>query len=1128
MDKFKSVLKDMGIELEFVPQDQPERSPSATSPSVRSSGSSPDQTGTFPVSPFYNGRRRRNSDTAAPSLLDYQRGAPAPSNRARSVSPTASRHPAEELPSVRGVGGVGQLPLSYRWAQHDETDAPEDEDVGEDFTQDLPVLAHRAPVRGGEPTGDLPQGFDYFGRRPPSHDEPTGGLGLGYFDQSDTEHRPISRAEDGSDRFVGASDTTAQSWDDGLPYRSLDEKEHAALEGKVQAFRNHVLKSESARATGAWRAIAHQAFQRHGRKEFSAVQVKEKTALTRAVSTWRENAIMAREDRLMAAGPYLNPAKKARMERRADRAYSILLLHKAFTHWVACTRDETNRTAVARRHILRKRCFSAWRSQQSADEAKVRDFRLQSLVRLWSRASIHHEVRAEVAIQSYRHNLVKTVFGRWRAEYLARLADELRTCRIKERCLAIWLTKSREATALYEGCAVYDERLLLDEALATWRAEHEETRMFASGCIRQKLALDCQRILEEWRTEATLRRLLSSFTEARHWQTKQHTIDVWASSASEVRQKASIAKKMVLQELITHWENETKLKRFEDSVNEQRKTRAMCHWILERKLVNFRRSSEERTKAQTLTSFRAASSKANARSGRGRQVADYFALQTVQASVIGKWWTSLEAHRRHQKRATLLFFHNTASQRLDLWLAREAEAFARTSIYEERAKSGAYYCTATNALSLWSATAAQASRERLTRTYHAAKRQYRVNLATRCMSNWRKATGDALALGWYADEVCISQQKAKLGEHAQHWNTCAKRLQVVREVAAGAELEVWWGRWSVCASQQRETELDAAEYNSVQTLLRCWRSWDFSALQCKGRRNTVATLRQKNDQRLRRQILSVWSHEAGLEGTFQDMRSSSMSRRSLRHGSARQGSRFHQPETPRHGSSVNHPSSQSSFQQLSYIPEADERKTSERGFAPSLQLRDLRGSRDLYQSLAHRHNRHSGHGEGLRSTAPQRFRSEGPIPKPPMNYPEAHFNPGPYGSPIDPIRDTPRYEGSTPHVPPRGYGSPGQLGPMSDFDEEESFSPGEEERADSAAAFMSTPSRFAGSARQQQGIRPTTTPSAILSTPFERALREEYGGGVAAAGRTATRETPRVTFADIREESAEYEEGYGG
>jgi protein SFI1 len=63
-------------------------------------------------------------------------------------------------------------------------------------------------------------------------------------------------------------------------------------------------------------------------------------------------------------------------------------------------------------------------------------------------------------------------------------------------------------------------------------------------------------------------------------------------------------------------------------------------------------------------------------------------------------------------------------------------------------------------------------------------------------------------------------------------------------------------------------------------------------------------------------------------------------------------------------------------------------------------------------------------------------------------------------------------------------------------------------------AFMSTPTKWTGSTRVL-AYRPTTsTPSAILPSPYERELRRQYAGGGGLKSRV-------VEFADINEESAE-------
>jgi protein SFI1 len=79
---------------------------------------------------------------------------------------------------------------------------------------------------------------------------------------------------------------------------------------------------------------------------------------------------------------------------------------------------------------------------------------------------------------------------------------------------------------------------------------------------------------------------------------------------------------------------------------------------------------------------------------------------------------------------------------------------------------------------------------------------------------------------------------------------------------------------------------------------------------------------------------------------------------------------------------------------------------------------------------------------------------------------------------------------------------------MEEFDEDDdSLLPGTEPND---PGFMSTPTRRTGTARPL-GYRPTTTPSALLSSPHERELRREYGQSSRS----------QAEFSDIREESLE-------
>ena len=1125
MDKFRSVLRNMGIELEFIQPSQPDdKSLSAKSPSVQSlsGAASPDQTGTFPISPNYNGRRRRNSDTsAAPGRGEGIHFFP---TRSRSVSSTDPKLP-EPISPVDPARPDILLPSRASGASH--VPGTREADAGGPWLPQLPVRPrHSAPLVPA--AGGYLRGPHFDHTTPDSRPESVGDWRTERHDVGRSRHWSVSPyVDDASERFLAASETTERTSDDLPPYPMLEEKETAALERRVQDLLSKERLILLARATVTWRRGALHAW----RTSSIAFELDARAILCEALGIWRENSAAANQGRHETAGPVVDPAELERLESRADRAHDLILLHKAFTHWQACSRDESSRTAVARRHILRKRCFSAWRAQQSADEEKVHRFQLQRIFRVWSRASIHEDVRSQLSSQRYQYDLVKTVFQGWRYEYLARLADALRTCRAKERYLATWLSETREAAAVWAGCAIYDDRLLLGDALTTWRVEYDETHMLMHGCMRQKTTLDCRRVLEEWRSETALQRLLTSYTEARAWKTKKGVITAWTSAFDKEQQGASAAQERFLRQHVVRWRDEAKLKLFKCSADENLMSNSIRQWRLAQKLAAYKRSSEQKSKWHALAQFRAVSGAAKSASAPKRELADHLAVQGLEISVLETWWDALGNAARCYNRAAGLSSYNSATYYLQIWSIRQAKASARTARYEEWAIMGNYYCTTSTTLSQWSATANQARKERLTRAYHAAKRRYKANLATRCLSRWRRATGNVSALEWYADNAWANQARRQLGDALRHWNSCSQKTLVVREVAAGAELEVYWGLWSLRASQLEDAALYATDYSSAQALARCWRSWEFSALQCKGRQHTVITLREKHDKKLCRQVLALWSRETEPGGALRDLRSSAVSRRSLLFGGVRQSIFSQAPETPSLSKSAIRPPQLRSQQPTRGANEGELPATATNaslsGFGRTPDPPRPPYSRELGRDTLFRpgaRDPQSGRNHGIavsHDQPPQRTPSL-------MKYSDPYAARSLYDSSTTLPVETSSYRG-TPGVSVRGFGSPGQPQPLSDFDLEP-FSP--EEAND--PGFMSTPTRWVSSTAQQQHQqyepRPTTTPSAILSTPYEKALREKYGRleNLAASrrslGRATARETPRVTFADIREESGEYEE----
>jgi protein SFI1 len=1160
----------MGINLEIVEspehlQHPPESSSSRIS-SASAAGSLPvDQTGTFSISPRYDVRRRRNSESAAPTALveDVREIPTLFTTRPRSAS-LGSQHAVDELHRRRGAGDENQPPLGNVQPNVLKSIELEDGDLEQQEQRQIPI--RNRPLFA--PEDDTDDGFPYLRRRVDEYPE-SESEHVDEYAPSDIHERHLGedydlpRAEDVSDRFVGTSDTTALTSDEVAAGPVLAEGDLDVMEKDAQAFLNYYAGTITAATLSTWSHVARNAVLRHNRQEAQATTLYENALRSQCIQDWRVVAQAAKTNRLASQGPLRDPTEDSKLQFIAIRAYNLFLVYKVLSHWQISAEEEFERTAIARRHILRKRYFTTWRLHQADIESKIYSFRLSTLMRIWRRTAIHHEVRDNVAVQRYRHGLVKKVFDTWYDEYRARLADDLWACRLKEHCIRVWQSETVQRAPFYEDCFFYDQRFLQENAISIWRAAADELRMMVYGCTEQMIIQDLRRTLEDWRAQADLRRKLREFTNQRERQTKGRIIHHWLSETDEAGRTALLAETVTIQGFINHWRNETKLGRFRNRNVRELKVQVLSHWRSEQKLANYKRLCERRTKERVLARLRVAGYEAETEAARGLRLADSLLDRSAKVLTLGQWRSNTFATLQGDDTAADRHYFSVATSCIQHWYIRAGESARTTIELTEFTDRGAYYVATSNTLTAWAEITKQARRERLTRTYHSFRRRYKINLAARCLFKWREATHDSHALSYDADNVYGGRLRDELAEYVDLWRDRTQTMQAIREVAKGAEQEVVWWKWSTRAKELRDTELDAADYCDEQTLSRCWRSWEFATLQNKGKQHVVATLQENNDKRLCRQVLAQWSHKAAPERAYADLRSSVASRRSVRYTNVRT------VEIPRFGGSVNPPSSPPPAQQLPPIdedlgniytatPKRQHGRASEQPRNPFISA----PPKELSQSLPQRPRGYFKHD----LLPPVAATPQPPISSFPASAgvpPPAQFNSSVYMS----AQQQPlgRQHRDTPYPPP-GSTQQQQPPPRPDFDEDEiSFAPSEGN--DHPATFMSTPTRRTGTAarrslsaaapgggggrtqqpRHQQppyrrpasvvAAATTTTPSAVLDTPFERALRREYGGGILVGdsrrsafglGRLAT---PRVTFADIREESREeggYDDGEEG
>jgi protein SFI1 len=774
--------------------------------------------------------------------------------------------------------------------------------------------------------------------------------------------------------------------------------ENHDLEAKLQHLRMHEDRGLVRNVFGFWHANACQTKREHDELHSIAVEYDNIDLLGEVLDVWNEEAAEAEQLRLKADAAAKHEEYVATMEKRATRVYEIFTVRNVLAQWQEQAQEEIDRTAVARRHLVRKRTFEGWHAQHVEDETKVKNFILGNVLRKWSQVALHHEVRHEVAAQWHQQQLCRQSIRTMWQESKQRLADEVYAVGLATRCLDTWADKARDMEDEYHVAVALDERLVLDEAVNIWLEEVDAQQHNAYENTRQWLVLGCRRNLDHWQEQARLSALLKQHTAKQEQDTKRQALQMWQNVYQDAKHNTAIADALLLKEPVDHWEREMKLKLFIEREEYETKAAVLEHWALEEKLTWYKGHLETRTKRQTLDTLFTATRQARGERERHEEEADYVDEYHTQTEAIDTWLGETDQMWKHQQNADIVNLYRTTRPCIDHWRERCHQMQARDGFYRRKADKHRARSIVCGVLNKWPGVAETARRERMMTSLRQFRRNYKIGLAQESLGKWLNATGDALDARHDARQTNLHYKREDLNDCLDHWNLNAKKFQNIRQIAADAELEVYCGKWQEQLHETEENMQDAVEYDMDQTRKRCWEKWEFETLQNGGKRHLAVTLQEKNQRRVRRRILGEWQQRAVPEAAARlNPRMSTLSaRRSVR-------------------------------QQLA-------RSSTAAGFYTASQLATLR--------------------------------------------------------------------------PRDSVGSSTTLGPMPEFDDEPLVPDPDD------PAFMSTPTKWTGSTRVL-AYRPTTsTPSAILPSPYERELRRQYAGGGGLKSRV-------VEFADINEESAE-------
>lgn len=523
----------------------------------------------------------------------------------------------------------------------------------------------------------------------------------------------------------------------------------------------------------------------------------------------------------------------------AAAAWDYFLVSKAFTHWANRAAEETQRTEVARRHILRRKCFNAWLLEGQNDETEAESkavwFSQLNVLKNWRDVAVasarkNERLRRMAVLREWKDVTEDTVAA-WYRESKFRLADAIDAHRLRTACFQHWSAESQwlesahqEAEGIYRGTT-------LGRYMRYWNKEariQERAEQGAGPIITRRDEFLRAGLALAWRHEA---------------------------EGAKAREKFAIRQE--LGGLAKHWIYETRLIAWQEEEDAELIDRATYHWYCEWRLILCRRVLDQHEKARFVEKWSDATATASARNFHLRHLARDVRYHDSITGFFNASMDALEQLETKAYHARDLIVQRAAPKVVKKW-AGQLEHHRRM---ERWSKLGRFFAASEDVLPHWQAIRKQEWKKRMHKLYTDYKYRANRDLVKNCIGTWWQATADTVAKGWEADDMIVQDDSALVLSMAEAWRSKAEFVTFSMEVAEDADREVQLTLWHSLLEGQDESMSDAFEYDFVQTTRAYSDEWTLTLVALRGQEHAVQEFQGHKTRRDMRHFFTTWASQ---------------------------------------------------------------------------------------------------------------------------------------------------------------------------------------------------------------------------------------------------------------------------
>ena len=551
----------------------------------------------------------------------------------------------------------------------------------------------------------------------------------------------------------------------------------------------------------------------------------------------------------------------ARQEQKTTKARDLMLLSKAFTHWMQCARDEALRTSSAREQILGMKYFRAWRSITIENQLKTRHQGLRKFFGVWKRRyvqSLTDDIKAHLV---HRQSLARNAYWHWFWGFCERRAPEWRARRLKSKYLSTLIAAYSDSRRRNQQITALSNNRARGRILSQWLGKSQAIltgQQQAASLVRQKRTAHA---LQAWRLAnryAPLARQVSNMVD---WRVAGVTFATFVTRYRFEKQAETVCRLRIFRNTFTQWNDRLRSQTLAHRIDDRYCLEVLYKWVIAERAILLCRLLEERLKQRYLDSLKNGCNSRQSQRSHSRQIIEEARSRNCLQDFLYQWRSQLDSQRQAEQIAFEFHAPKVAQGALDLW----TRSSANLQKLDGWAKDANYYFVCRKYLKRWQDASVDSKKNKRRNAYVQIRRGLKMKLAASYLQRWRFALAQVNDM---QHEATLTYQNqlfrvgTKLFDHwrARSLNSVDQDYQAVQHYnrrLIGRHLYTWIER----AEDQSKLE-ELADLNCAMRVRNVAFGWlhklRLRLIELKGREAKAENLRSWYQKRHYHNILRQW------------------------------------------------------------------------------------------------------------------------------------------------------------------------------------------------------------------------------------------------------------------------------